>query len=165
MQSLNPIDQINGMVIVFTILVAVATMLAFRKVFVLPFVAVMEDRERDLEAAEEILSEAERLTEGVGPLAEGILTEARSESEAIMQKAREDAESYRKERLNQANERAAKVLEDGRRQIAAERDTEMQAIRERAVECVTTACEKLLGAPDKQTAETAVDRLLAKRMA
>ncbi|NTU71870.1 MAG: hypothetical protein HGB10_08655 [Coriobacteriia bacterium] len=56
--NLNPIDQINPIVIVAVMLIVVATYFALRRVYVMPYLRVMEERERFFESADASYAQA-----------------------------------------------------------------------------------------------------------
>ena len=67
MGSLNPLDQIQIPVILTIMGIVVVTYFLLRRVFFAPYVAVMEEREMALEAAESIIAEAERTVADAEP--------------------------------------------------------------------------------------------------
>jgi|BarGraIncu00421A_1022006.scaffolds.fasta_scaffold02340_4 F-type H+-transporting ATPase subunit b len=163
MESLNPIDQIQVPVIVAMMGLVVLTFFLLRRVFFAPYVAVMEQRETQLEAAETTIAEAERIVAETEPEAQVIVAAAREKASDVLRKARDDVEDYRRQVIDAAMQEAAHELEGGRAKIAAERETEVASLREQAIECVTMACDKLLGSVEPAAVAASVDKFLARR--
>ena len=164
MGGLNPLDQIQPWVIVAIIVIYALTLLALRRVFFLPLIEVMERRELELEAAEATIAEAERVIAETEPEALRIVAEAHEKADGLRQRSREKAETYRRETVDAAMHASAAALEKGRASIAAERKAEVAQMRDQAVECVTLACDKLVGAADPRTVTASVDKLLARKV-
>jgi len=162
--NLNPLSQIDPIVIIAVAVIFIATYVALRKVFVLPYLAVMEQRERLLGEADEQIRQAEELLRAADLDAETALTQAAQSAEELRAQARERADEYRRAKVDEATRAASERLERGRAEIAAARDTELAQLRGQAIECVGIACTQLVGAPDREAIEAAVDRLMARRV-
>jgi F0F1-type ATP synthase membrane subunit b/b' len=164
MGGLNPIDQIVWWVILAVIGVFSATLVVLRRVFFLPYIEVMEKREVELEAAEAVLAEAERIVAEAEPEAQRITTEVRDKADELLRRTREEDDAYRQQTIETAMQESSAVLEKGRARSAAAREAEVAQLRLQAVECVTLACDKLLGSSDTDSVTAAVDKLLARRV-
>lgn len=164
MGGLNPLDQIHPWVIVSVIAIFCATLYALRRVFFLPYIETMEERETTLEQAEAKIAEAERTTADARADAERTVDEARAEAQALIEKSRGEDDAYRRETVGAAQAALASTLEHGRTRIAKERAKEVDLVRGQAVECVTLACEQLLGETDRAAVTGEVDKLLARRL-
>jgi F0F1-type ATP synthase membrane subunit b/b' len=163
MISLNPLDYRDVIVVAATVLIFSATFVALRKVFVLPYLEVMEARSRLFETADEQLQEKADVLSSAEDDAQRQVTEAREQADAIMKQASETAETYRRERLSSTTQTASERLEKGRAEIARTRDSEIERLRGEASECVGLACVRLLGEIDPTAVENAVDQLMARR--
>lgn len=162
--NLNPLDQLDPFVIGSVVLIFIATYVVLRKVFVLPYLEVMERREALFDAGHDRTDEAGRVEREADFAAEKALTEAAAWAEQAVVDARERADSYRRETTGAAIKSAAERLESGRASIAAARSAEIAQLRAQAVECAGLACEQLLGEPDRASVEAAIDRLMARRI-
>lgn len=162
--NLNPIDQLDPIVIVFTAIAFVLTLFALRKVFVLPYLAVMDAREQMFAEADGRASETEAALEAARVESGQAVAAATVEAEQMLADARDHADAYRRERLDTATRAASQRLERGRAEIAEARANELAQVRQQAVDCVGIACAHLLGEADPKVVETAVDRLMARRM-
>jgi F0F1-type ATP synthase membrane subunit b/b' len=163
--DLNPLNQIDPLIIVATIAIIGVTFVLLKRYFVEPYLDVMERREDSLRDAEQRRDEARQLLAAAQEDAESSLAEARVKAEQAVSQARDRVAAYRKERIATASGHAATQLEEGRAHIESERAVELERLRERAIECVGLACKNLLGAADSEAVEQAVDRLMARRLA
>jgi len=162
--NLNPIDQLDPVVIVFTAIAFVATLFALRKVFVLPYLAVIDTRERMFAEADRRAAETQGALDAARDESAAAVAAATAEAEQMLSDARERADAYRRERLETATRAASQRLERGRAVIAEARANELAQVRQQAVDCVGIACTHLLGEADPKVVEAAVDRLMARRM-
>jgi len=164
MGGLNPVDQIVWWVILAVMGVFAVTLVVLRRVFFLPYIEVMEQRETELEAAEAVLAEAERIVADAEPEAQRIRAEARDKADELLRRTRDEDDAYRQQTIEAAMQESSATLEKGRARIASARETEVAQLRVQAVECVTLACDKLLGTADTDSVAAAVDKLLARRV-
>ena len=162
--DLNPLSQIDPFVIAGTIVIVFLTFVALRRVFVLPYLEVMEERQRLFDRSDAEVADAEQARSLAEADAEQALADARDEAERILGVARQAAETYRGERLDEANRQAAERLVEGRAEIARAKESELALLREQALECVGLACDRLLVSGDPAAVEAAVDRVLARRI-
>jgi F-type H+-transporting ATPase subunit b len=164
MESLNPIDQIQVPTILAVMSLVAVTFFVLRRVFFAPYVAVMEEREMRMEVGESTIAQAERIVAEAEPEAQGIVAAAREKADALLRTARDEVEEYRKNVIEAAMQESARTLERGRAEIATARETEVASLREQAIECVTLACDKLLGSADPVVVAGTVDKFLARRV-
>jgi len=162
--NLNPLSQIDPIVIVATVLIITITYFLLRRLFIAPYLQVMEQRDELFEIADGQIADSAETDRQADFEAERVLAEAAQAAEQIRVEAKEKADTYRRGRLATATERASATLEKGRAEISAQRDAAMAKLRAEAVECVGLACTQLLGATDREAAEAAVDRLMARRI-
>jgi len=164
MESLNPIDQFDPVVIVAVMVIFLLTFTLLRRVFVLPYLRVMEERERLFEEGDAHLADAQSVLDGAGSETEHQSTIAHEEADEIMKAAAEKAEAYRKQRVEGATRTATERLERGRSEIAEARANEFEQLRQQAVDCVGLACDQLFGETDPRATEAVVDDLMARRV-
>jgi F0F1-type ATP synthase membrane subunit b/b' len=160
--NLNPLTQIDPIVIVAVIVIFVATYFALRRVFIMPYVLVMEKRERLFENADEMLDRAEALERESLANSEATVAAAATAAEELRVTSQTGAEEYRRQRVDAATQEASVLLESGRAEIAAARSEQSAKLRAQVQECVGLACDRLLGAHDTETVEAAVDRLMTR---
>jgi F0F1-type ATP synthase membrane subunit b/b' len=164
MGGLNPLDQIQPWVILSVIGIFCITLFVLRRVFFLPYIEVMELRESERVAADREIAEANGVVGDARAEAERIRSQARERAEEMARASGAEDEAYRRRVLETAMHESSATLERGRVRIASERDAEVERLREEAVECVTLACDRLLGAADPAAVSGAVDKLLARRL-
>jgi F0F1-type ATP synthase membrane subunit b/b' len=164
--NLNPLSssQLDPIVIVAIIVIFAVTYFVLRRVFVFPYLAVMEERERLFEHSDETLDHADTIEAQAAEDAEVTVARAVASAEELRAKAQEDAEQYRRQRVESATGEASTLLESGRAEIASAREGQAEKLRAQALDCVGLACDKLLGGHDDEIIEAAVDRLMARGM-
>ena len=163
MSGLNPIDQIQMPVILAVVAIVVVTFVLLRRVFFAPYVRVMERREMRLEAAESVIAEGEAVIAAIEPEAQRVLAEAREKADELIRRTREEDDAYRQSAIETAMRESSASLEAGRAETIATREAEVATLREQAIECVTPACEKVLGSSEPDAVAAAVDKLLSRR--
>jgi len=162
--NLNPISQLNIIVLVAAMVIFAVTFLVLRRAFVLPYLQVMEERERFFELADQQDAEGVALLRSADLEAEQALIAAAKQAEQIRAEARERTEAYRRETLETAGAEAAVLLEKGRTRIEADLAEETALLRTQAIACVELACGQLLGSSLNGDVEAAVDRLMARHV-
>lgn len=162
--ELNPLNQINLATIAIVIAVFTVTHFVLRRTFFLPVIEVMERRRERLEAAAALREQAAELVRDADTEAATILERASERASRVQQALRDGAQAVRGERLAAAREENAALLETGRKAIAEDREAELAKLRADTAECVSLACERLLGGVDPRTVDGVVDRLVARRV-
>ena len=161
--NLNPIDQIHPLVIVAAMLIIVATYFALRRVYVLPYLRVLEQREQLFETSDvEYVDAAQRVAEAKID-SERAVAEAAAEVEAMRAEAKARADEYRRTRVAEATSAASALLERGRAEIATARAAELERLRAEASECVHSACGQLMGGADKELVTATIERLMTRQ--
>jgi F-type H+-transporting ATPase subunit b len=150
--------EINGTVIVE--LITFLVMLAILGRYVYPeIVKLAEARQRavaeQLKEAEEARAAAEaRLQE-----AEAKLNDARKTAQAVLDAAKKSGEQLRLELRLKAEEESKRTVEAARKEIEAERDQAVRAVRSEVASLVVAATEKVIG----ETLDDAKHRQLIDR--
>lgn len=160
--NLNPISQLDPLVIVAAAAIFLLTFFALRKVFVLPYVEVMEARESLCDEAEYCVTEAETVQRDADLEAEAILREAAQTAERVRTEAAQAVEQYRRAVVESAQHTASQRLEAGRLEIAAYKDAQLAAVGEQAVSCVGLACHQLLGDGEEPAVAATVGRVMSE---
>jgi F0F1-type ATP synthase membrane subunit b/b' len=154
--------QLDPVIIVGMVLIIAVTYVLLRRYFVMPYLQVLEGRERLYELSDSRTDEAEESVKVAQQHAEDVVSEAAEQAEKIRSDARATADEYRTQCVGEATALATASLEKGRERIAKERAGELEKLREQARECVGLACERLLGNADAETVGSAVERALAR---
>jgi len=140
----SPFD-VNLALIVWTWVVFVAFFLLLKKYAWPSIVKAIEERERtiqrQLESAEQANAEASARLEEQRKL----LADARAEAHQLVGEAKQLAEQERAAALERTKAEQDAMLERARRDIAAERDRAVAALRKEAVDLSLAAAAKLIG--------------------
>ena len=160
--NLNPITQLDPVIIIAMVLIIAVTYVLMRRYFVMPYLHVLEERQRLFENSDAQRDEAVVSVEVAQQHSEDVVAEAAEQAEKIRNDARAAADEYRAKCVGEATAKATAVLEKGRELIAAERAVELEKLRDQARECVGLACNRLLGRADDEAVASAVDRALAR---
>lgn len=162
--DLNPLGQIDPVVMAAIAVIFLATYAGLRRFFVLPYLAVMQERRAHVREAETARAQADQLITEARADAENLHTEAISRVDSILADARERSAEERRGRVNAATQEATALLEKGRTDLEAARKHAVTTLRTQAVECVDLACQQLIGGSDERTIGEAVDKLLARHV-
>jgi F-type H+-transporting ATPase subunit b len=140
----GPFD-VNPGLIFWTWLVFLAFLYFFKKTFWVTIVSRAEEREKtiaaQLAAAESRNAEAKALLEEQRKAT----AEARSSAQSLLAEAKVAAEKERAQGLERAKQEQEALMERARRDIAAERDKAVAALRREAVELALGAASKVVG--------------------
>ncbi|MEI7815048.1 MAG: hypothetical protein WCJ13_09680 [Coriobacteriia bacterium] len=161
--NLNPLTQIDPVVIVAVAIIVIVTYLLLKRFYVQPYLEVMEAREGLFDTAREQSAEAKSVTQDSELRAEAAVAEAVAASEDLRTAAKARADAYRKEQVAAASLQASELLEKGRADLRTAREAELASVQTQAVECVTAACVQLVGDVDAETAESTVVRLMERK--
>ena len=162
--QLNPLMQLDWRVILATVLIFVATYFVMRRVFYDKVVAVMEDRREHIDECQGKCAEARALVETAQKDADEMVASAEAELESLLSASSERAQSERSAKIADVQHTAERRLEQGRLEIASERQGEIARLVREANECVGLACAKLVGPVEDETIAPIVDRIVEKRL-
>lgn len=162
--ELDPLAQLDPVVVGGTMVVFGATYAALRRVFFDPVIDAMEERRARCEAAAETCSGAEALIADAKAAAAAAVEGAREEADRVLAGSREAAEAERDARVADARERAEGMLRAGRAEILEAREAEVAALTTEARECVSLACSKLVGHVDDEVVAEVVDRVVGRTL-
>jgi F0F1-type ATP synthase membrane subunit b/b' len=161
--SLNPLTMIQPITIVLIVLIFIATYFALRRVFIFPYLAVIEERERLFDEADSALSQADEHDREAREEAGRLLDKAASDVEQSRLECKGRCDNYQRQRVGEAMASASAILEKGRATIFAERAEQRERLRGQVTDCVGIACQRLLGRAEPQVVDEAVDRAMARR--
>lgn len=136
--------QINPGLIIWTILTFIALMVILKLVAWKPLLAMLDDRERTISDSLELARKTKEDSERLIIEHREMLTKARQEMAAIIEKAQRDAEQRRSDILA----RAQRDAEEKGRQFAEDLERQKRAaireLREESVDLVLAAASRLL---------------------
>ena len=140
----NPLVQLDPGLFVWTILTFLLLVFVLAKFAWKPLLKMIQDREdmirSSLEDAEKAKSELERLNEE----SEAIMAKARSEAQSILADGKAAAEKVKDGIIAKSKEQANKIREDAGNQIQVEKDKAISEIKEEVVNLTLSVAEKLI---------------------
>ena len=140
----NPLVQLDPGLFVWTILTFLLLVFVLAKFAWKPLLKMLQDREdmirSSLEDAEKAKSELERLNEE----SEAIMAKARSEAQSILADGKAAAEKVKDDIIAKSKEQANKIREDAGNQIQVEKDKAISEIKKEVVSLTLSVAEKLI---------------------
>ena len=140
----NPLVQLDPGLVVWTILTFLLLVFVLAKFAWEPLLKMLQDREdmvrSSLEDAEKAKSELERLNEE----SEAIMAKARSEAQSILADGKAAAEKVKDDIIAKSKEQANKIREDAGNQIQVEKDKAISEIKKEVVNLTLSVAEKLI---------------------
>ncbi len=140
----NPLVQLDPGLFVWTILTFLLLVFILAKFAWKPLLKMLQDREdmvrSSLEDAEKAKSELERLNEE----SEAIMAKARSEAQSILADGKVAAEKVKDDIIAKSKEQANKIREDAGNQIQVEKDKAISEIKKEVVNLTLSVAEKLI---------------------
>ena len=140
----NPLVQLDPGLFVWTILTFLLLVFVLAKFAWKPLLKMLQDREdmvrSSLEDAEKAKSELERLNEE----SEAIMAKARSEAQSILADGKAAAEKVKEDIIAKSKEQANKIREDAGNQIQVEKDKAISEIKKEVVNLTLSVAEKLI---------------------
>ena len=140
----NPLVQLDPGLFVWTILTFLLLVFVLAKFAWKPLLKMLQDREDmvriSIEDAEKAKSELERLNEE----SEAIMAKARSEAQSILADGKAAAEKVKDDIIAKSKEQANKIREDAGNQIQVEKDKAISEIKKEVVNLTLSVAEKLI---------------------
>ena len=140
----NALLQFEPGLMIWTVVTFLLTFVALRLIAWKPILGALDEREKrireSLAKAEEAKAQAERAIAENKANMEAALRK----SQDLVTEARQQAEKVRAEAKEEARAEARKILEEGRRQLAVERQATFADLRHEAVNLAIRAAERLL---------------------
>ena len=109
-----------------------------------PLLSMLEERENLIKRS---LSDAETAREELQKInleSEAIITKARSDAQAILSEGKVAAEKIKDDTVAKAKEEASKIREEAKQQIKAEKDRAISDIKKEVVDLSLNVAEKLI---------------------
>lgn len=110
-----------------------------------PVAGIMQRREKFVEDSLNQAASAKEEAEALLAEYKRQLDAARAEAQRIIEKATQDAENYARRRREEADAQAQEVLAKAKREIEAEREKALSAIRDEVATLAVAAAGKILG--------------------
>ena len=141
---MNPLVQLDPGLFIWTIITFMALFFVLAKFAWKPLLNMLKDREdmirSSLDDAEKAKVELERLNEE----SEAIMAKARSEAQTILADGKTAAEKVKEDTVAKAKAQANKIREDAEKQIQVEKDKAIADIKQEVVNISLSVAEKLI---------------------
>jgi len=140
----NPLVQLDPGLFVWTILTFLLLLFALAKFAWKPLLKMLNEREELIRSS---LEDAEKAKEELGRLnteGEAIINRARSEAQSILSEGKSAATKLKDETLEMAKEQAKQIISEAEKQILVERDKAIAEIKGEVVNISLAVAEKLM---------------------
>jgi len=141
---MNPLVQLDPGLFIWSITTFMVLFFVLAKFAWKPLLKMLQDREdmirTSLDDAEKAKVELERLNEE----SEAIMAKARSEAQTILADGKAAAEKVKEDTVAKAKEQANKIREDTEKQILVEKDKAIADIKQEVVNISLSVAEKLI---------------------
>ncbi len=141
---MNPLVQLDPGLFIWTIITFMVLFFVLAKFAWKPLLNMLKDREdmirSSLDDAEKAKVELERLNEE----SEAIMAKARSEAQTILADGKAAAEKVKEDTVAKAKAQANKIREDAEKQIQVEKDKAIADIKQEVVNISLSVAEKLI---------------------
>lgn len=127
-------------IINFTILLFLLKKFAYK-----PILKILDERKKRIDEAIEKSRLIENKMKEIDLLKEGVLSEARKQSQLIIAKAEEATQKIQEETLKEARLRSEKVVLEAQKKIELEREKILQDVKQEVASLVMIAVEKTVG--------------------
>ncbi len=150
--------EVNFGLFLWTWVVFLALLFLLRR-FAFPAIFKMtEERERTIAAQLDAAAKANTEAQALLDENRRLLADARSQAQAMMAEAKQTVEKEHTAAIDKTRQEQEQLLDRARREIAAEREKALAALRREAVDLSLAAAGKLLG----QKVDSAADRALVE---
>ena len=141
---MNPLVQLDPGLFVWTIITFMVLFFVLAKFAWKPLMKMLQEREemiRDsLNDAEKAKAELEHLNEE----SEAIMTKARAEAQTILANGKAAAEKVKEDTISKAKEQAIKIIKKTEKQIQIEKDKAIADIKQEVVNLSLSVAKKLI---------------------
>src|SRR6187200_172000 len=140
----NPLVQLDPGLYIWTIVVFLVLLGLLAKFAWRPLLDALEQRQESIRRALDDAAKAKQELERLQTESQRILAEARGEAESIVARTRDDANRFRDELRQKAQQEAAAIVKNAGKQIELETTRALQQIRHEAVDLSVAIASKLL---------------------
>lgn len=123
----------------FVVLLVVLNLILYK-----PLTKLLADREQKIKEGVENAEKAEISLREAKSLGEGMMKDAKVESQSMMEKARKDGEGLKTSIVTEAQEQAKKIIDNGHQVLAMEKAKTMQELKAQAVSLIIKTAEKVI---------------------
>jgi F-type H+-transporting ATPase subunit b len=140
----NPLVQLDPGLFVWTILTFLLLLFVLAKFAWKPLLKMLNDREELIRSSLEDAEKAKEKLERLNAEGEAIINRARSEAQSILSEGKTAAEKLKDETLDVAKEQAKQIASEAEKQINIEKDKAIAEIKSEVVNLSMRIAEKLI---------------------
>ena len=140
----NPLVQLDPGLYIWTIVVFLTLLALLAKFAWRPLLQALDARQESIRRSLDDAAKAKQELERLQTESQRILAEARGEAESIVARTRDDANRFRDEMRQKAQQEAATIVKNAAKQIELETTRALQQIRHEAVDLSVAIASKLL---------------------
>ena len=140
----NPLVQLDPGLYIWTIVIFLTLLALLAKFAWRPLLQALDARQESIRQALDDAAKAKQELERLQTESQRILAEARGEAETIVARTRDDANRFRDEMRQKAQQEAAVIVKNAGKQIELETARAVQQIRHEAVDLSVAIASKLL---------------------
>jgi F-type H+-transporting ATPase subunit b len=140
----NPLVQLDPGLYIWTIVIFLTLLALLAKFAWRPLLQALDARQESIRRSLDDAAKAKQELERLQTESQRILAEARGEAESIVARTRDDANRFRDEMRQKAQQEAATIVKNAGKQIELETTRALQQIRHEAVDLSVAIASKLL---------------------
>jgi F0F1-type ATP synthase membrane subunit b/b' len=158
--TLNPLEQINLITMGAIAVIFTLAMMALRRILLVPLITLMEQREQKLEHCRCKQQEADALLRKARGEADVILQEAAEQARKLSKTVEEELLKIRDERCAEATATAEGILGSGREDVLQLRQAEQAKLKTQVEVCCRNVLAKMISQVDEDTLRVVVSRVM-----
>lgn len=152
----NPLVQVDPGLYIWTIITFLVLVFLLKRFAWAPLLKALDERQKTIAAAVDDARQAREQLERAQQDAGKVLAQSRVEAEALLTRARADADRFRQELKDKAVADAANITKEAERQIQRETAKAVDQIRREAVDLSVAIASKLIRREIKATDQDAL---------
>ncbi|MEL1229144.1 MAG: F0F1 ATP synthase subunit B [Candidatus Neomarinimicrobiota bacterium] len=140
----NPLIAVTPGLYIWTIITFLLLFYVLAKFAWKPLLSMLEQRENLIKDSLENAEKAREELDKLNVESEAIITKARSEAQSILSEGKAAADKIKEDTITKAKDEASKIREDAQHQIQVEKDKAISDIRKEVVDISISVAEKLI---------------------
>mgnify|MGYP003310465282 CR=1 FL=1 len=140
----NPLVKLDPGLFIWTIITFVLVSIILAKFAWKPLLSMLEQRENLIKDSLENAEKARQELDKLNVESEAIISKARSEAQSILSEGKAAADKIKEDTITKAKDEASKIREEAQHQIQVEKDKAISDIRKEVVDISISVAEKLI---------------------
>ena len=140
----NPLIAVTPGLYIWTIITFLLLFYVLAKFAWKPLLSMLEQRENLIKDSLENAEKAREDLDKLNAESEAIISKARSEAQSILSEGNAAADKIKEDTITKAKDEASKIREDAQHQIQVEKDKAISDIRKEVVDISISVAEKLI---------------------